>query len=67
MENRDRVAKLVGERNGIPCLTPDIDIWVDRGDFPESRMRTVLETFADVVRRSKERNLKLASHGGQPT
>lgn len=61
------LARLVGEKNGIPCLTPDIDIWVDRGDFPESRMRTMLETFADVVRRSKDRRLKPASQGGQPT
>lgn len=58
------LAKMLGERSGIPCITPDLDIYVDRGDFPQSRMRTVLETFADVVKRSKDKNLKLASKGG---
>jgi benzoyl-CoA reductase/2-hydroxyglutaryl-CoA dehydratase subunit BcrC/BadD/HgdB len=58
------LAKMLGERSGTPCITPDLDIYIDRGDFPQSRMRTVLETFADVVKRSKDKKLKIASQGG---
>lgn len=47
------LARMIEERMGIPCITPDVDIYIDRGDFPKERMRTILETFADVVKRSK--------------
>ncbi len=48
------LAKMLEERENIPCITPDIDIFIDRGDFPQERMRTVLETFANIVNRSKK-------------
>ncbi len=47
------LAKLIQERTGLPCITPDIDMFIDRGYFPQERMRTVLETFADIVKRPK--------------
>ena len=47
------LARMIEERIGIPCVTPDVDLYIDRGDFPKGRMRTLLETFADVVKRSK--------------
>jgi benzoyl-CoA reductase/2-hydroxyglutaryl-CoA dehydratase subunit BcrC/BadD/HgdB len=47
------LAKMLEERAQIPCITPDFDIFIDRGDFPQERMRTVMETFANIVNRSK--------------
>jgi len=47
------LARMIEERIGIPCITPDVDVYIDRGDFPKERMRTLLETFADIVKRSK--------------
>lgn len=52
------LAKMIEDRIGIPCITPDVDIYIDRGDFPKERMRTLLETFADVVKRSKVQRSK---------
>jgi hypothetical protein len=49
---------MIEDRIGIPCITPDVDIYIDRGDFPKERMRTLLETFADVVKRSKVQRSK---------
>lgn len=52
------LARMIEERIGIPCITPDVDIYIDRGDFPKERMRTLLETFADIVKRSKAKKEK---------
>jgi len=47
------VARMIEQKMGLPCITPDVDIYIDRGDFPKERMKTILETFADVVKKSK--------------
>ncbi len=47
------LSKMLEDRTEIPCITPDFDIFIDRGDFPQERMRTVMETFANIVNRFK--------------
>ncbi len=47
------LAKMLSERDNVPCITPDFDMFIDRGDFPQERMRTILETFANMVKRTK--------------
>jgi len=40
------------EKEGIPSIAPSCDLYMDR-DYPPEKMRTMIETFAEVVKRSK--------------